>query len=177
MNKRTVTGILVFFFFPGLFSLSSEGREADAPPTDIHKTDKHEKKAKEIKEVRKNEALLKSTEPGALLPVLREADVPLLPEDKEAEPYRPEEFPQWSRDLWRGFALFAGSLPLSYILSSSLADAALNRPIGTADDQNVLLGKVTAALSISFAVSLSDFVIRLILREKKNKAPASGALP
>jgi hypothetical protein len=40
------------------------------------------------------------------------------------EPYRPEEFPQWLRDLRRGEIVFFGSLPFTFFFTFEVYDTA-----------------------------------------------------
>ncbi len=74
------------------------------------------------------------------------------------EPYRQDEFPQWSHDLRRGEIIFLGSLPITYGVSTLafrlvLADGGENQRI-----------RLVTALSLSLGIAAADFILGRIGR-------------
>ena len=89
---------------------------------------------------------------------------------QEPEPYDPEEFPKWLRDLRRGEIIAIGSFPITFVfanLTYGLIRFGLNgwdnsySPIGNPDrvpyTNTETLGVITAAVGLAVTVALIDF--------------------
>lgn len=105
----------------------------------------------------------------------------------EPEPYAPEEFPRWARDLRRGEIIALGSFPLVLLFSNVAYDAVRfgreslragewnytyapwffgppDKPPLTEDER---VGVILTAAGISVSVAIVDFIIGRI-RDGKN---------
>lgn len=98
--------------------------------------------------------------------------------DTTPEPYREEEFPQGLKDLRRFEIITLGSMPFitldsaivynGYKYASGKADKF--NPLATADySQKEMERIIITSLCISAGIGITDYVINLIKRTRKNK--------
>lgn len=106
---------------------------------------------------------------------------PLFAEDTTPEPYKKDEFPQGLKDLRRFEIVSLGSLPFVTINTSLVYSTIRYGKHGfsqeyapnpfavstyTAEEQREIL---LTSLGISIGIGLTDYIIQLIKRSKKNK--------
>lgn len=112
--------------------------------------------------------------------------VPLLAEDGKTftpEPYKDEEFAPWLHDLRRAEILLIGSVPLTLFFSNLTYGLIRYGQNGFQEDyapslfgnqnpepmtQEEKIGVIVAAVSVSAAIALTDFIIGKIVKSKEN---------
>lgn len=107
-------------------------------------------------------------------------------QDRTPEEYQEDEFPALLRDLRRAEIIFLGSLPLSLFLSfetydiyrffahelkSEYAPWPFRRPGSEPYTTAETVGVLVSALSISFLIALSDFIIGKIIERRDSNRP------
>ena len=105
-----------------------------------------------------------------LLVALSVFATPLAWSQEEPEPYDPEEFPQWLRDLRRGEIIAVGSFPITFVfanLTYGLIRFGVNgwdnsySPVGNTNqvpyDQIETVGVITAAAGLAITVAVIDY--------------------
>lgn len=107
-------------------------------------------------------------------------------QDRNPEEYQEDEFPALLKDLRRGEIIFLGSLPVSLFLSFETYDIyrylaherspeyapwPFRRSGGVPYTEDEKIGVLVSALSISFLVALSDFIIGKIIERRDSNRP------
>ncbi|MBA7608754.1 hypothetical protein ES703_15936 [subsurface metagenome] len=107
-------------------------------------------------------------------------------QDRIPEEYQEDEFPALLRDLRRGEIIFLGSLPITLFFTFFTHDIyrfiahewnpeyapwPFRRPGGEPYTDEEKIGVLVSALSISFLVALSDFIIGKIIERRDSNRP------
>ena len=93
-----------------------------------------------------------------VLAIISFAALPVFSADEEAyTPYDPDEFPQWAHDVRRGEIIFFGSLPITAAVSAFLLPRIMPDISNSA--------RITAAVSLSAAVAVTDFLLGRVFGE------------
>jgi hypothetical protein len=125
----------------------------------------------------------------AALPVAAQDRIPDKPPPKTPEEYQPEEFPRFLQDLRRGEIIMMGTLPITLLVALESYDIyryfANDRapeytpwpfrspgavPYTTAEN----VGVVLSAVSLSFLLAVTDYVIGRVVEHRSQSPPNEG---
>ena len=110
----------------------------------------------------------------------------------KSEPYRPDEFPQWAKDLRRGEIIAFGTLPFTLFLVKTAIDTrryADNdwdrryapwplKPAGAIEmDEDQRMAALAAAAVSSVALAFIDHIVLRMKRASKEREAQSGLPP